>query len=66
VEAFREDGNRWRSLRHKPLQALHATLSNRQRVALGGRWQVDDRPLGLRLILSWNRQTPSFVSLLTT
>jgi hypothetical protein len=35
VEAFREDGKRLRSLRNKPLKAIHATLPKRQRVALG-------------------------------
>jgi hypothetical protein len=65
VEAFREDGKRLRSLRNKPLKAIHAKLPKRQRVELGVRWQVDDRPLCLRLIISWNRQTKSFVYLLT-
>ena len=54
VEAFREDGTRLRSLRHKPLQAIHAKLPKRQRVELVVRWQVDARPLCLRLLISWN------------
>jgi DDE family transposase len=65
VEAFREDGKRLRSLRNKPLQAIHTKLPKRQRVELGVRWQVDGRPLCLRLIVSWNRRTKSFCYLLT-
>ncbi len=65
VEAFREDGKRLRSLRNKPLQAIHAKLPKRQRVELVVRWQVDGRPLSLRLILSWHRRTKSFCYLLT-
>src|SRR5215467_8592123 len=65
IEAFREDGQRLRSLRHKPLKAIHAKLPKRQRVELVGQWQVDAHPLCLRLIISWNRQTQEFCSLLT-
>jgi hypothetical protein len=65
MEAFREDGKRLRSLRNKPLQTIHAKLPKRQRVDLVVRWQVDGRPLGLRLIVSWNHRTQSFCSLLT-
>src|SRR2546427_2935018 len=66
VEAFREDGTRLRSLRTKPLKAIHATLPKRQRVELVVRWQVDARPLCLRLLISWNRQTKECCSLVTT
>jgi hypothetical protein len=65
VEAFREDGKRLRSLRNKPLKAIHAQLPKRQRVELVVQWQVDAQPLCLRLIISWNRQTKAFCSLLT-
>src|SRR5437870_4078348 len=65
VEAFREDGKRLRSLRNKPLKAIHAKLPKRQRVELVVRWQVDARPLCLRLIISWNRQTKEFCYLVT-
>src|SRR5712691_1274408 len=65
LEAFREDGKRLRSLRHKSLQAIHATLPKRQRVELVVQWQVDGAPLCLRLILSWNRRTKSFCYFLT-
>src|SRR5437879_670663 len=56
LEAFREDGKRLRSLRNKPLQTIHAKLPKRQRVELVVQWQVDGRPLSLRLIVSWNRR----------
>ena len=65
VEAFREDGKRLRSLRNKPLKAIHATLPKRQRVELVVEWQVEEHPLRLRLLISWNRQTKEFCSLLT-
>ncbi len=66
VEAFREDGTRLRSLRNQPLKAIHAKLPKRQRVALVVRWQVDARPLCLRLIISWNRQTQECCDVVTT
>jgi hypothetical protein len=65
VEAFREDGKRLRSLRNKPLKAIHAQLPKRQRVELVVSWQLDGCPLRLRLILSWNPKTKSFCYLLT-
>jgi hypothetical protein len=65
LEAFREDGQRLRSLRNKPLKVIHAKLPKRQRVELVGQWQVDARPLCLRLIISWNRRTKEFCYLLT-
>ena len=65
VEAFREDGTRLRSLRNKPLKAIHAKLPKRQRVELGVQWQIDGHPLCLRLILSWNPRTKSFCYFLT-
>src|SRR5713101_905267 len=65
VEAFREDGKRLRSLRNKPLKAIHAKLSKRQRVELVVEWQVEEHPLRLRLLISWNRRTKEFCYLLT-
>src|SRR5439155_22172118 len=65
LEAFREDGKRLRSLRKKPLQTIHATLPQRQRVALVVQWHVDGGPLWLRLIVSWNRRTKRFCCFLT-
>jgi len=65
VEAFREDGTRLRSLRNKPLKAIHAKLPKRQRVELGVVWQVEEQPLRLRLLLSWNRRTKEFCYLVT-
>src|SRR2546430_10456895 len=65
IPAFREDGNRLRTLRNKPLKAIHANLSKRQRVELVVEWQVEEHPLRLRLLISWNRQTKEFCYLLT-
>jgi Transposase DDE domain len=65
VEAFREDGTRLRSLRNKSLKAIHAKLPKRHRVELVVEWQVEEHPLRLRLLLSWNRQTKEFCYLLT-
>ena len=64
VEAFREDGTRLRSLRHQPLKAIHAKLPKRQRVERVGTWQVEEHALRLRLLISWNRRTKEFCSLL--
>src|SRR5438105_3991203 len=44
VEAFREDGKRLRSLRHKSLQTIHAKLPKRQRVELRVQWPLDGTP----------------------
>jgi hypothetical protein len=65
LDAFREDGKRVRSLRHKALQTLHATLPKRQRVARMVQWHVDGAPRCLRLMLSWNRRTKHCCSFLT-
>ena len=65
LEAFREDGKRWRSLRHQSLQTIHAQLPKRQRVELRVQWLVDGAPLCLRLMLSWNRRTKRFCYFLT-
>src|SRR6266699_4113038 len=65
VEAFREDGKRLRSLRNKPLKAIHAQLPKRQRVEVGVSWQLDGCSLRLRLMISWNPKTKSFCSFLT-
>jgi hypothetical protein len=65
LEAFREDGKRLRSLRHKSLQTIHAKLPKRQRADRMVRWHVDGAPLCLRLIMSWNRRTKRFCSFLT-
>src|SRR3989475_6167829 len=64
LEAFREDGKDLRSLRNKPLKAMHAKLPKRQRVELVVQWQGDAQPLCLRLIISWNRPTKEFCYLL--
>src|SRR5881409_1681736 len=65
VEAFREDGIRLRSLRNKPLKAIHAKLPKRHRVELVVEWHVEEQPLRLRLLISWNRQTKEFCYLLS-
>src|SRR5712691_10887241 len=65
LDAYREDGKRLRSLRHKPLKAIYAKLPKRQRVALLVSWHVKKHPLRLRLIISWNPQTKSFCYFLT-
>src|SRR5215471_9708400 len=65
VEAWREDGLRLRSLRNKSLKVIHAKLPKRQRVELVVVWQVEEHPLRLRLLISWNRRTQEFCYLLT-
>src|SRR5438067_9845977 len=49
VEAFREDGTRLRSLRNKPLKAIHAKLPKSQRIELVVTLQVEAYTLRLRL-----------------
>jgi hypothetical protein len=51
VAAFREDGTRRRSRRHKSLKAIHAQLPKRQRVELRVEWQVETPTLRLCLLL---------------
>src|SRR2546425_6894492 len=63
--ALRKEGNRLRSRPNKPLQPIHAKPPKRQRVDLVVQWQVDGRPLSLRLIVSWNRRQQAFCYLLT-
>jgi hypothetical protein len=65
VEALREDGQRLRSWRNKPLKAVHAKLPKGQRVERVVQWQVEGNPVRLRLIVRWNRQTKAFCSLVT-
>jgi Transposase DDE domain len=65
VEAWREDGTRLRSLRNKPLKAIHAKLPKRQRVELVVVWQVEGYALRLRLLISWNRRAKEFCYLVT-
>ena len=65
VEAWREDGLRLRSLRNKPLKVIRAKLPKGQRVELVVLWQVEEHPLRLRLLISWNRRTKEFCYLLT-
>lgn len=65
VEAWREDGTRLRSLRNKPLKAIHAQLPKRQRVELVVVWQVEGYALRLRLLIRWNRRAKEFCYLVT-
>jgi len=65
VEAWRADGTRLRALRNKPLKAIHTTLPKRQRVERVVEGQLEAHPLRLRLLISWNRQTKEFCSLVT-
>jgi hypothetical protein len=65
LDAFREDGKRWRSRRHQALQTLHANLPKRPRVARRVQGHVDGAPLCLRLSLSWKRRTKRCCSFLT-
>jgi hypothetical protein len=65
VEAWREDGLRLRALRNKPLKVIHAKLPKRQRVELVVVWQLEEHPLRLRLLISWNGRTKEFCYLLT-
>src|SRR5262249_31792318 len=65
VEALREDGKRLRSLRNKPLTAIPAKLPKRHRVELVVTGQVEEQARRRRLLISWNRRTQEFCSVLT-
>src|SRR5256712_877403 len=65
VEAFREDGTRLRSLRNKPLKAIHAKLPKRQRVELVVVWQGEGQPPRPPPLFSWDRRAKEFFYLVT-
>lgn len=64
-DAFDETGKRLRALCGRELKAVHQKLPKRRRVELRVSWQLEDGPLCLRMIVSWNRQTKSFCYLLS-
>lgn len=65
IDAYREDGKRLRSCQDRDLQAIIAKLPKKQRVNLIVEWLIDGQPFRLRMIVSWNKKTKSFVYLLT-
>jgi hypothetical protein len=65
IDAYREDGKRLRSCQERDFQAIRSTFPKRQRVELIVEWLIDHQPLQLRMIVSWNKEKKSFVSLLT-
>ena len=65
IDAYREDGKRLRSCQERDFQAIISKLPKRQRVERIAEWLIDHQPLRLRMIVSWNKKTKSFVYLLT-
>jgi hypothetical protein len=65
LNAFREDGQRIKSCQDRDLQAILAKFPKRQRAELEVEWLIKHAPFRLRLIVSWNPETKSFVYLLT-
>src|SRR5947209_788499 len=65
VHSCPQDVQRPRSLRNQPLKAIHTNPPKRQRVELVVTWQVEAYTLRLRLLISWNRRTQEFCSLVT-
>jgi hypothetical protein len=65
IDAYREDGTRLRSCQERDFPAIISQLPKRQRVARIVEWLIEHQPLRLRMIVSWNKETKCFVSLLT-
>jgi hypothetical protein len=65
IDAYREDGTRLRACQERDLQAIRSTCPKRQRVERIVEWLIDHQPLRLRMIVRWNNEKKSFVSLLT-
>jgi len=65
IDAMREDGQRVKSCQERDLQGIITKLPKQQRVELDVEWLIEHQPCRLRLIASWNKETRSFVSLLT-
>jgi Transposase DDE domain len=65
IDAWREDGRRVKSGQDRDFQAIITKLPKQQRVDLDVEWQIDHQPCRLRLIATWNKETPSFMYLLT-
>jgi len=65
IDAVREDGQRVKSCQDRDFQAIIGKLPKQQRVELDVEWLIDHQPFRVRLIVSWNTDTQSFVYLLT-
>src|SRR6266705_347784 len=65
IDAVREDGKRVKSCQDRDFQAILPKLPKKQRGELDVEWLIDHQPFRLRLIASWNKETQSFVYLLT-
>jgi len=65
IDAVRDDGKRVKACQDRDVQAIRTTLPKQQRSELDVEWLIDHQPFRLRLIASWKKKTPSFVSLLT-
>src|SRR2546426_10171512 len=65
LNAFREDGQRFKSCQDRNLRAIIAKFPKRQRAELAVEWLMDHAPFRLRLIVRWNPEKKSFDYLLT-
>jgi hypothetical protein len=65
IDAYRDDGTRLRSCQERDLQAIISKLPKRPRVERIVEWLIDHQLWRLRMIVSWNKKTQAFVSLLT-
>jgi hypothetical protein len=65
IDAVREDGKRVKSCQDRDFQAIITKLPKKQRGELDVEWLIDHQSFRLRLIASWNKETQSFVYLLT-
>jgi hypothetical protein len=65
IEAVREDGQHVKACQDRDFQASIGKFPKQQRVELDVEWLMDRQPFRLRLIVIWNKETHSFIYLLT-
>lgn len=65
IDAVRDDGTRVKACQDRDVQAIRTTWPKQHRSALDVEWLIAPQPFRLRLIASWKKKTPSFVSLFT-
>ena len=65
IAAVREDGQHVKACHDRDFQAIIGKLPKQQRVDLNVEWLMDRQPFRLRLIVIWNKETHSFIYLLT-
>jgi len=65
VDAYLEDGSRPRQLRNKKLDEIRDKLPKKKAADLQVAWIIDEKPLYLRMIITWNSNIKEFQYLIT-